>query len=59
MWVCTFALGAGISINVDAKEVDTFSLANESITDVATLLDREINMHLKAAIEVSNRESTV
>lgn len=59
MWVCTFALGTGISINVDAKEVDTFSLANESMTDVATLLDKEINMHLKAAIEVSNRESTV
>lgn len=59
IWVCTFALGTGISINLDAKEVDTFSLVNESMTDVATLLDKEINIHLIAAIEVSNRESTI
>ncbi|MCZ6640507.1 MAG: hypothetical protein O7F71_02935 [Gammaproteobacteria bacterium] len=60
-WICvaTLALGTGISMNLDAKEVDTFSLANESITDVATLLDKEINVHLMAAIEASNRASTV
>ncbi len=57
--VSTLALGAGMSMNLDAKEVDTFSLANESIPDVATLLDREINIHLIAAIEASNRASTV
>lgn len=60
-WICisALALGTGISMDLDAKEVDTFSLANATLTDVATLLDKEINIHLTAAIEVSNREPAI
>jgi hypothetical protein len=51
-------LGYGISTNLDAREVDTFTLANDSVPDVTALLDREINEHLRTAIDASNTGSS-
>ena len=60
-WTLSFRIGLCLSVlaytvpmHLDAKEVDTFSLVNESVPDVTALLDRKINAHLRTAIDASN-----
>ncbi|MCZ6854908.1 MAG: hypothetical protein O7G86_13420 [Gammaproteobacteria bacterium] len=59
IWISSLAIGTGLATNLGAKEVDTFSLTNEFMVEVATLLDTQINAHLTLAIEESNRETAI
>jgi hypothetical protein len=54
IWIVSLAAGTGLATSLCAKEVDTFSLTNHAMADVAALLDADINSYLDQAIEESN-----